>query len=188
MHGSELAEQSFYALLNEVTNDIAVIALSPTIQQHIFYPSEKTTEEIDQLFRVILENKETYFQIRLLDADEDGKEIIRFDKLDGQVLKSTDLQQKGDREYFKEAIQVNKGEHYFSNINLNEEYGVISTPLTPTLRVASPIFDNENKKVGILIININLNPLYLNLDQIDGNDSKFYLKSCPISTENEKSI
>lgn len=175
MHGSELAEQSFYALLNEVTNDIAVIALSPTIQQHIFYPSEKTTEEIDQLFRVILENKETYFQIRLLDADEDGKEIIRFDKLDGQVLKSTDLQQKGDREYFKEAIQVNKGEHYFSNINLNEEYGVISTPLTPTLRVASPIFDNENKKVGILIININLNPLYLNLDQIAGNDSKFYL-------------
>ena len=175
MHASELAEQSFYALLNEVTNDIAVIALSPTIQQHIFNPSDKTTKDIDQLFRIILENKETYFQIRLLDADADGKEIIRFDKLEGEVLKSNNLQQKGGREYFKEANLVNKGEHYFSNINLNEEYGVISTPLTPTLRVASPIFDNENRKVGILIINVNLNPLYLNLDQIAGNDSQFYL-------------
>jgi signal transduction histidine kinase/DNA-binding NarL/FixJ family response regulator len=175
MHASELAEQSFYALLNEVTNDIAVITLSPTIQQHIFYPSKKTTEDIDQLFRIILENKETYFQIRLLDADEEGKEIIRFDKIDGQVLKSTNLQQKGDREYFKEANLAKKGEHYFSNINLNEEYGVISAPLTPTLRVASPIFDNENKKMGILIININLNPLYQNLDQIAGSDHQFYL-------------
>ena len=175
MHASELAEQSFYALLNEVTNDIAVIALSPTLQQHIFHPSEKTTNDIDQLFRILLENKETYFQIRLLEADENGKEIIRFDKLDGEVLKSTNLQQKGDREYFKEAVQINKGEHYFSNINLNEEYGVISTPFTPTLRVASPIFDNKDQKVGILIININLNPLYLNLDQIAGNDNQFYL-------------
>ncbi|RAJ06157.1 ATP-binding protein [Arenibacter echinorum] len=175
MHATELAEQSFYALLNEVTNDIAVIALSPTLQQHILQPSEKTTNDIDQLFRIILENKETYFQIRLLEADENGKEIIRFDKLEDRVLKLTDLQQKGDREYFKEALQINKGEHYFSNINLNEEYGVISTPFTPTLRVASPIFDNENKKVGILIININLSPLYLSLDQIAGNDSQFYL-------------
>ena len=175
MHGSQLAEQSFYALLNEVTNDIAVIASSPTLQQHIFHPSEKTIHDIDQLFRIILENKETYFQIRLLEADENGKEIIRFNKLDGQVLKSDNLQQKGDREYFKEAVQINKGEHYFSNINLNEEYGVISTPYTPTLRVASPIFDHGNRKVGILIININLNPLYLSLDQIAGNDSRFYL-------------
>src|SRR5690606_27404828 len=134
---------------------IAVITLSPTLQQYIFNPSEKTVQEVDQLFRIILENKEAYFQIRLLDADENGKEIIRFDKLEGQVIKATDLQQKGDRSYFKEAIQINKGEHYFSNINLNDEYGVISTPFTPTLRVASPIFDGKNKKVGILIININ---------------------------------
>ena len=175
MHATELAEQSFYALLNEVTNDIAVIALSPTLQQHILQPSEKTTNDIDQLFRIILENKETYFQIRLLEADENGKEIIRFDKLEDRVLKLTDLQQKGDREYFKEAVQINKGEHYFSNISLNEEYGVISTPYTPTLRVASPIFDNENKKVGILIINIDLSSLYVSLDQIAGNDSQFYL-------------
>ena len=175
MQASELAEQSFYALLNEVTNDIAVIALSPTIQEHIHRPSIKTTRDIDQLFRIILENKETYFQIRLLDADENGKEIIRFDKEKGIVQKSNNLQQKGDREYFREAIQINKGEHYFSNINLNEEYGVISSPYTPTLRVASPIFNSENKKVGILIININLNPLYRNLDRIAGNDSKFYL-------------
>ena len=175
MQASELAEQSFYAQLNEVTNDIAVIALSPTIQQHIQLPTQKTASDLDQLFRVILENKETYFQIRLLEADENGKEIIRFNKEKGIVYKSNNLQQKGDREYFKEAIQINKGEHYFSNINLNEEYGVISSPYTPTLRVASPIFNSENKKVGILIININLNSLYRNFDHIAGGDSQFYL-------------
>ncbi|NNG10272.1 MAG: hypothetical protein HKM92_08865, partial [Arenibacter sp.] len=174
MHASELAEQEFYALLNEVTNDIAVITLSPTLQKHIVQPSDATAKNLDRLFSIILKNKESYFQIRLIDANTNGKEIIRFNKENGNIYKSDILQQKGDREYFKEALQIKKGEHYFSNINLNEEYGLVSDPPTPTLRVASAVF-NQGQKVAILIINVNLSLLYETLDQIGGIDGHCFL-------------
>ncbi|WP_373519286.1 hypothetical protein, partial [Pricia sp.] len=41
MHTSDLAEQSFYALLNEVSNDIGVIAASPTLRNYVNDPSQQ---------------------------------------------------------------------------------------------------------------------------------------------------
>ena len=175
MHTSELAEQSFYSLLNEVSNDIAVISSSPTLQNYIFSPSEKNTIDLENLFKVTLQNKASYFQIRLIGTENNGKEIIRFDKMEQKVLKSENLQEKGDREYFKEAIKIDEGEFYFSKINLNEEYGVISKPYTPTLRAASPIFNTNNQIIGVVVINVELNQFYKNLAQISGADSQLYM-------------
>ena len=118
IHTSEMAEQSFYALLNEVSNDIAVIAESPTLRNYINTPSEKTERDVDRLFRATLKNKTSYFQIRLIGVEDKGREVIRFDKSDTQVFKSDTLQQKGDLDYFKQTVQIGKGEFYFSKINL----------------------------------------------------------------------
>ncbi|WP_034039925.1 hybrid sensor histidine kinase/response regulator [Wocania ichthyoenteri] len=173
---SELAEQAFYALLGEVSNDIAVIASSPSLQNYVLGDfSKKANKDINQLFSTVLKNKASYFQIRYIGTKNNGEEIIRFDKIDGKILKSNDLQKKGDRDYFKEAIGIKKGEFYFSKINLNEEYGVISLPYTPTLRAASPIFNVSNKIIGIVIINVNLNKFYNILNKISNEESQLYL-------------
>ncbi|MCX2678851.1 ATP-binding protein [Galbibacter sp. EGI 63066] len=164
---SQLAEQSFYALLGEVSNDIAVIASSPTLQNYVANSDKEATQDIDQLFYTILKNKKSYFQIRYIGVENNGKEIIRFDKEEGKIVKSDDLQEKGDRDYFKEAVHIKADELYFSKINLNEEYGVISEPHIPTLRAASPIFNNGQIK-GIVIINVDLRDLYNTLGQISG--------------------
>ncbi|WP_111309334.1 ATP-binding protein [Confluentibacter sediminis] len=175
MHTSELAEQSFYALLNEVSNDIAVISNSPTLQNYITETTKKTSDDVNELFKVTLKNKASYFQIRLIGIENNGKEIIRLDKINQEVIISNNLQEKGSQEYFKEAIRMNKGDFYFSEINLNEEYGVISMPYIPTLRAASPIFNTENKIIGIVIINVDLTKLFETLDKISGNEFKLYL-------------
>lgn len=174
-HTSELAEQSFYALLNEVSNDIAVIANSPTLKSYIANPSLHTTQNVNELFRVTLKNKASYFQIRLIGIENNGKEIIRLDKWNDQVTISNNLQEKGGHEYFKEAITMGKGDFYFSEINLNEEFGVVSEPHTPTLRAASPIFNENNVKIGIVIINVDLTQLFQTLGKISGNEFKLYL-------------
>ena len=171
---SQLAEQSFYALLREVSNDIAVIDSSPSLREYVENPTDRTTENIDDYFYTILHNKKSYFQIRYIGIANNGKEIIRFDKKNGQILKSDDLQEKGDRDYFKEAINIDEGELYFSKINLNEEYGVISDPQTPTLRAASPVFLNGEIK-GIVIINVDLGDFYTRLQQISGLESQLFL-------------
>tara|TARA_R110002049_G_scaffold17731_4_gene68767 strand:+ start:3662 stop:6154 length:2493 start_codon:yes stop_codon:yes gene_type:complete len=170
-----MAEQSFYALLNEVSNDIAVIAESPTLRNYINTPSEKTARDVDRLFRATLENKTSYFQIRLIGVQDNGREVIRFDKSDTQVFKSDILQQKGDLDYFKQTVQIGKGEFYFSKINLNEEYGVISNPPTPTVRAASPIFNSAGQAVGVLVINVDLSKLYEAFKQISRGEHQLYL-------------
>ncbi len=174
-HSSEMAEQSFYSLLKEVSNDVAVIADSPSLQNYINAPSEETSRNVEKLFRTTLENKADYFQIRWIGIENNGKEVIRYEKLNGEISKADTLQQKGDREYFRETLQINPGEFYFSRINLNEEYGVISDPPTPTLRAASPIFNDEGQAMGILVINVDMSRLYEKFRQISRGSTQFYL-------------
>lgn len=174
-HSSEMAEQSFYALLKEVSNDIAVIAASPSLQNYVTNDSEENSRNVENLFRITLQNKADYFQIRYIGIENNGKEIIRYDKLNGKISKADTLQEKGDKEYFRETLLINPGEFYFSRINLNEEYGVISEPLTPTLRAASPIFNENGKATGILVINVDMGRLYDQFQQISRESSQFYL-------------
>ena len=65
---------------------------------------------------------------------------------------------------------MEKGQVYLSKINLNEEYGTISEPVTPTVRAASPIFDRNNDLVGILVINVDLISFYRDLERISGRE------------------
>lgn len=175
VHTSEMAEQSFYSLLNEVSNDIAVIAASPTLKNYINTPTEKAANDVDRLFRTTLENKTSYYQIRFIGVEDNGREVIRFDKSNAQVSKSDTLQQKGNLDYFKQTVQIKKGEFYFSKINLNEEYGVISSPPTPTVRAASPIFTSAGQVVGVLVINVDLSKLYRAFEQISRGEHQLYL-------------
>ncbi len=172
-HASDLAQQSFYALLNEVSNDIAVISSSPTLVNYINQGSPQTRQEINNLFQSVLKNKPSYFQIRWIGSQ--GNEIIRFDKKNNQIIPITNLQDKSNHEYFKETIKMGHGDFYFSEINLNEEHGVISKPHTPTLRAASPIFVKNSKLKGIVIINVNLNTFYKTLDQISNTELSLFL-------------
>ncbi|NNE75635.1 MAG: cache domain-containing protein, partial [Pricia sp.] len=174
-HTSEMAEQSFFALLNEVSNDIAIIANSPTLQNYVYSQSDKTVSDLNSLFRITLENKKSYFQIRLIGIKDNGRELVRFDKENNRIFSPDTLQQKGNLDYFKETIKLDQGDFYFSKINLNEEYGVISTPPTPTLRAASPIFNSTGSPIGIIIINVDMGQLYQTLGQLSGRESQLYL-------------
>lgn len=170
-----MGEQSFYSLLGEVSNDIAILADNPSLTRFVENPTGSNQKDIKRLFETTLNNKTSYFQIRWIGVANNGKEIIRFDRRNKRIFQSDTLQQKGDREYFQETLKLNSDEYYYSRIDLNQEYGVISEPYTPTLRAASPIIDNTQRKAGILVINVDMSKLYANLDQISRNSVQFYL-------------
>ncbi|MCB0686057.1 MAG: response regulator [Saprospiraceae bacterium] len=165
-HSVELAEQSFKAQLNEVSNDIAMISENLALKNYVNHRTSTNAANLGQLFAATLHNKPDYFQIRFI--DQSGKEVIRFDKMNGEIMPISidDLQQKGGRDYFQESIEMNRGQYYFSRINLNEEHGIVSEPPIVTLRAASPVFDDQERKVGILVINVDLNRFNTQLDNI----------------------
>lgn len=130
----------------------------------------------------------TYSQVRYLDTI--GQEIIRvdFDSISSAKVKEFEkLQDKSKRYYFKNAKKLQKGEIYFSNIDLNVEYGEIELPYNPVLRVAKKTYNPNGKWNGVIVINYFMNNLFHKLAAKQGdvkyssfellNDSGFSLIS-----------
>jgi len=103
--------------------------------------------------------------------DEQGNELVRVDSNNGiaHVIPTSKLQNKAERSYFKEAMQVANGEVYFSNMDLNRENGHIQQPHRAVLRMATPVFDDSGKRRGMLVINLLGQQLFAGLG--DGKNS-----------------
>ncbi len=109
--------------------------------------------------------KPLYEQIRFI--DNLGHEKIRVDQgsLGPVVIPQADLQNKHNRYYFTEAVRLELGQVYISPLDLNIEHGRIELPYKPIVRTASPVFDRQGIKRGIIIINLNASALFTQLKQ-----------------------
>ncbi|MEA3383218.1 MAG: ATP-binding protein [Campylobacterota bacterium] len=122
-------------------------------------------EELQKEFLAYIKQNEAYFQIRFIGIENNGKELVRIDKISNEIVptKDNELQEKGSKKYFSDTIALKKDELYISNINLNKERGNIVFPIIPTIRIATPVYV-DNILFGIIIINANTDILF-NLDK-----------------------
>ena len=104
-------------------------------------------------FSLFSRGSKIFDQIRML--NETGMEITRINLFKGKpvIVPSEQLQFKGDRYYFKDSIGLGKGEIFVSPFDLNIEHGEIEQPLKPMIRFATPVFDREGQKRGVIIFN-----------------------------------
>ncbi|MEH6472923.1 MAG: diguanylate cyclase [Halopseudomonas sp.] len=101
-----------------------------------------------------LDVMDSYDQLRFIDSQ--GVEKIRADRHQGlpRSVPAEQLQSKQHRSYFNKAMQLSQGEIYISELDLNMEYGEVSTPYRPVLRLATPFFNDRGDKDGLVIINL----------------------------------
>lgn len=92
-------------------------------------------------------------QIRLIDLE--GQEVLRINHNDGTptAVPLADLQSKAERYYFQRAIALPAGAVYVSPFDLNQEHGRIEEPWKPVVRVATPVFDSNGERRGLLVFN-----------------------------------
>jgi methyl-accepting chemotaxis protein len=111
-------------------------------------------EQLQTTLAGMMEAKPSYMQLRYL--DEKGNEIVRVDS-DGtnvKIIPKAKLQNKADRPYFSETMELAPGSLYTSPLDLNQERGQIEVPFKPVIRYATPVVDSTGKKRGIVIANI----------------------------------
>lgn len=119
--------------------------------------SEQWKKRMASIFVAEMKARSVYDQFRYL--DEDGNEIVRVNKTStGEfVVPESELQYKGNRDYFTETMALQDGELYVSQVTLNRE-GItqqIETPYKPVLRIATPVFDRQtSERKGVFIANI----------------------------------
>ncbi|MES9925833.1 MAG: sensor domain-containing diguanylate cyclase [Candidatus Thiodiazotropha endolucinida] len=140
-------------LFKQKLSDLLVLVEGEIMRQYLHNDNIQTWTQVTREFSLLARRKPKYVQIRLMDTD--GKEVVRVNnKNEGpNIVPKSQLQDKSDRYYFKEAITFNQGDIYISPLDLNMEQGVIEEPIVPTIRFATPVYDGYGTKRGILIIN-----------------------------------
>jgi signal transduction histidine kinase len=141
--------------LDSVKSDLLFLS-NEGILRNFVTQSDADKRALEDEYVLFSTRKGVYDQIRFLDMN--GMERIRINYNDGAPapVLAVDLQPKGDRYYFRQTILLAHDEVLVSPFDLNEEHGQIETnPYKPVIRVATPVFDNSDRRTmrGIVVLN-----------------------------------
>ncbi len=150
-----------------IARDLEILKLTPPIQgivraRHnngVDVAHNSTFDDWQQRLETIFESflyaRPEYHQIRFIGVADGGREIVRMDHLDNQLVRtpSERLQKKGGRDYFNEAIHLNDGEVAFSEVDQNIEFGKPDSTAPSTIRGFTPVISDKGEVFGFLIIN-----------------------------------
>ena len=166
--GDTLADsEKINTFLAGVESDTLFLSNSAPLREYVERVNEgdfeKIAEQQAELEKELLffaNQHPSYTQIRYI--DETGQEVIRVDVLrpadPATLTSSSELQNKADRTYFIEAMNTPRSELYVSPLELNREQGEVEIlpngEYRPVIRYATPIYDNDGKQHGIVIINV----------------------------------
>ncbi|MBT5550732.1 MAG: PAS domain S-box protein [Nitrospina sp.] len=169
-----LYNSKFLSQLRALEENVILVSKTPPVQGIIragknngVDPADNSTSEewkkrLTHIFDDFLYSKPSYISLRYIGVAEGGKEIVRVDKVRKSIniTPEKNLQSNGQRPYFKETINLNKGQVYLSTFSLNREHGKVSLPHTPVLRAATPVYDGEANVFGIIIVNLDATQLF----------------------------
>lgn len=139
--------------LNPVVLDLSFMVNHHNIQNFLDNSTEINKKMIQAEFLLSTTIKTYYDQIRYI--DNEGMEIVRINYNNGNpsIVPEEKLQNKKERYYFKETINLDHGKIYASPFDLNIEGGKIEMPLNPMIRLGMTVFNRYQEKKGIVIIN-----------------------------------
>jgi signal transduction histidine kinase len=139
-------------------------------------PYETAQDRVIQSFKALLAYNDSYYKIRLIYRN--GQELISVVKdFDNNVIytdRESSLLNQSKRKFFQESIKLHKNDLYISDINLNKEDTDIASSPIPTIRISVPLYSN-NKIFAILVINANINILFVPLHEHSGFVKNIYL-------------
>jgi len=159
---SRLSENILFKL-QEVPKDLQFLSEFYIMKRYLQWSKVNESKKIalwrnrvSDAFVSFLESKQSYMQLRLISPN--GREEIRVDyniRTGLTTIKSAlQLQDKSSNDYFKKTMLLKKGQVYFSVMDLNQERGRVIRPLTPVIRMATPIIDSDGVNRGIVILNM----------------------------------
>jgi signal transduction histidine kinase len=153
--------------LKSVESDLLYLANQAVLRNYLSGAAGK--QELEAEYLLFCRQKGVYDQIRFLDAF--GMERIRVNYDDGEpaIVPEGELQSKAGRYYFSQAILLDRGTVFVSRFDLNIEHEELERPLKPMIRFATPVFDREGAKRGVLVLNYLGHVLLHKLDEVSVN-------------------
>ncbi|MBE9535574.1 MAG: PAS domain-containing protein [Proteobacteria bacterium] len=143
--------------LETVIKDVLSLSENNTIQKYTDKPSPALYRDIKKDFISFLTIKKQFDQVRIIDSA--GNEMLRINYNNSRdqylplPVPASELQNKSDRYYFLETMKLDIDSLFISPFDLNMEGGKIEEPLKPTLRISTPIHNEQGIINGMIIVN-----------------------------------
>ena len=148
-----IAVNRVFDSLQGVVSDLKFLGSQHEIRALLARDSTPARAELTYHFLTFARHKGVYDQLRLLNAQ--GREVVRVDFNGGRpnAVGADRLQDKRGRYYFTEAAAAQGDAVYISAFDLNVEHGRVEHPLKPMIRFSQPIFSDDDRFIGVLVLN-----------------------------------
>lgn len=149
----------------EVSRNLRALARHPATIASLRHTSPSEEDQVASLFERQMEVNPSYFQLRLISANDSGLERVRIDRAqEGLVrVKGDDLQEKGHFSYVSAALKLQAGSTYLSRIVINHETGAHAGLNQPTVTFSTPVTDASGLALGVVVVNVDLNGIFKSL-------------------------
>jgi len=173
-HRAELIRVRVQSAIDGVRKDVLYLSHAPAFARlaaaRTAAEREAARREAAFHFAAGLQVRPAYFQARLVGAADGGRELLRFDQSGGDIHETpeADLQRGVEADCVREAGKLRAGQFYLSDLALNRESGRLTEPHIPTLRAATPLFDEAGGLFGVVIVKVDVAPLFDELCALAG--------------------
>jgi diguanylate cyclase (GGDEF)-like protein/PAS domain S-box-containing protein len=136
-----------------IAADLLILSEDHNLQKFLVSASDRDRQILEQEYLVFSKYKTIYDQVRFLDARGQEQVRVNFNQGHPTVVPQVDLQDKGQRYYFRDTYQLKAGEMFVSPLDLNIENQVIELPFKPMIRFGTPVYQTANQPAGIVLLN-----------------------------------
>jgi PAS domain S-box-containing protein len=120
-------------------------------------------ERVAARFFAELQAKPSYAMFRLIGLENNRRELIRVDRFgpDGgvRIVPEQELTARGDRPYFRDTLRLPPGGIRVSPVILDSNYTESKSDI-PVLCVGTPVFAPDGKPYGILLLDVDMRPIF----------------------------
>jgi diguanylate cyclase (GGDEF)-like protein len=162
---TQVVGRNMKIIIDVIAEDAQLLAAIPITGNVFNSPDELTAERDKKLladtFTAMMSAHPEYFQVRLIGLSRHGLELVRVDR-NGKKFTNVlvgGLHEKGHYPYVVGTLRLARGDIYLSDITINHEKGSHSGLNKPTVTVSTPVFSRNGKRLGLIVINIDLNEL-----------------------------
>jgi signal transduction histidine kinase/CheY-like chemotaxis protein len=159
--------------------EIVTLSRDPSRERNDGFTLAEWRKRIAQRFMAELGAKPNYAQLRLIGIADGGREIIRVERgapgEAARVLADSELQRKGDRDYFIRTAAAREGVIEVSPVELNQEGAKIEAPNMPVVRLSTPIYAPDGTVFGVLTVNVDLRSAFQHITAPANPDTTVYV-------------
>lgn len=161
--------QTFDTLRRDVqflANTPPVSGIIRAAQNHGYDARDGNTQQqwearLQQIFAPFLLTRPDYLQLRYIGVADQGREIMRFSRHDGQVepASSGRTMSMAERNDYAATLCLAPGLVHLSEFTLHRKSDKSKQPGFPIIRASVPVFEARKKVFGLIVIDMDIRPL-----------------------------